>query len=525
MSPLFPLPSPQWPPVRFGITSKLFGAILVTNIVMATAFGIAMHVTVNRSFSRYVEEREARRLAALAQTLAAAYAEQGGWDFLRRDPARWGALTRPERVLRGAPDGAAPPPHARGAPHVGGPPPAPGAGPPRAAEPGMRGPPPGPPPGPSMSDGALARPPPGPGNLELVDADKARVAGSIAAPGDSVMTQAVVVDGATVGWLRQQAPTFAGSDTRLLEQLLAAGWVVAGLALLVAAAAAIPLARGLLAPIRRLAQATHRLAEGDYRQTIAATSNDELGQLTFDFNRLAATLKDAETARRGFLADVSHELRTPLAVLRAELDALQDGVRAWTPEAGRSLQAEVATLGGLVDDLYDLAVADLGPGALRKRDVDVAQLAIDALGAFEERFAARGLAVDATRVVSPAVAEGDPRRLTQLINNVLENALRYTDPGGRVEVAVRGERDGVTLDVMDSAPGVPVALLPRLFERLFRVEPSRSREFGGAGLGLSVCQSIVRGHGGTIEARTSPLGGIWIHVRLPRKHASEAAGE
>lgn len=506
--------------MRLGIAHKLFSAILVTNVVMAAVFGVAMHVSVNRGFRDYVEERNTRRLQELAQILAAEYAGHGNWEWLRNHDARWQALIRPAPLdvdgdgLIGPRQGHDARPPGPGRPEAEGPRRPEGA--PFDPAQGHLSPPPPPGAGPGSMHPPRP-PPPGPVSVELVDAQRNRVGGSIGAPHEKTLTRAVVAGGTTVGWLSLQEPPFAGTDSRFLDQLLHTSWAVAGIALLLAAAAAIPLARGLLAPIRRLAQATHRLAAGDYTQTIAATTTDELGQLILDFDRLATTLKDAETARRGFLAEVSHELRTPLAVLRAELDALQDGVRTCTPAAIHSLQAEVAMLSRLVDDLYDLAVADLGAQSYRKEGVDVARLVGDTVAAFDERFAAQGLTVDSGGVASaPAVVHGDARRLTQLLNNLFENTLRYTDPGGRVEIVLRTDPSEVILDVMDSAPGVPAHLLPRLFERLFRVEPSRSREFGGAGLGLALCRSIVRAHGGTIEAKASPLGGLWIQVRLSR---------
>jgi len=244
---------------------------------------------------------------------------------------------------------------------------------------------------------------------------------------------------------------------------------------------------------------------------------DELGQLVDDFNAMAATLEQAETARRSFLADVSHELRTPLAILRGELEALQDGVRSLTPEALKSLQAEVGALAALVDDLHELADADVGRAQYERRDVDIAGLLRATLYAFRERFAARALDVDTSGVPAErVVVVGDARRLTQLFNNLFENTLRYTDEGGRIEVGLQTPNDDVELDVRDSAPGVAEHLLPRLFERLFRVEASRNRALGGRGLGLALCRSIVEMHGGDIRASASALGGLRIVVRLPR---------
>jgi two-component system sensor histidine kinase BaeS len=356
----------------------------------------------------------------------------------------------------------------------------------------------------------------------LEDAQHVPVIGQPLGSGEPLVAP-IVHGGATVGWLKLQRPQIVGPDSQFLEQILKTGWIVAGIALVLAAIVAFLMAHRLLAPIRRLAAATHRLSLGDFSKPVQVVSEDELGQLTRDFNRLAATLRDAEEARRGFLADISHDLRTPLSILRAEIDALHDGVVPVTPQAVASLHAEVAMLGHLVNDLYELAVSDLGPGGYQFEEVDVAALVAEAAESFRQRLAARNLTLDTSAIPrTPLFARGESRRLTQLLANLLENALRYTDPGGRVALAVREERGEIVVDVMDSAPGVEEALRPRLFERLFRVEPSRSREFGGAGLGLALCRSIARAHGGQVEAKASPLGGLWIELRLPREGPGEA---
>jgi two-component system sensor histidine kinase BaeS len=237
--------------------------------------------------------------------------------------------------------------------------------------------------------------------------------------------------------------------------------------------------------------------------------------LAQDFNRLAHTLERNEALRREMVADVSHELRTPLAVLRGELEALQDGVRSFTPGALASLQSEVSLLSKLIDDLYELSLADLGALSYRMLPVDMGGIASQSVDAFRERFATRKLEV-VTAIDTPSeIIEGDAQRLTQLMNNLLENALRYTDPGGTVQVSVRKDGGELVVECLDSAPGVPQEYLPRLFDRLFRVDASRSRESGGAGLGLAICLRIVESHRGTIEALPSPLGGVRVRIAFP----------
>ena len=274
------------------------------------------------------------------------------------------------------------------------------------------------------------------------------------------------------------------------------------------------LARVFLQPLKRVAAATHRLAAGSYDTRVAVGSRDELGRLAEDFNRLAESLERNETLRRRFMADVSHELRTPLTVLSGELEALEDGVRPLSRESLASLRGEVNALAKLVNDLNQLALADVGALAYRKETVDIAPLVQQAIESHRERVAERGLALEAS-LDQGALVFADADRLQQMFRNLLENAARYTDRGGRVRVALRRADGQVAIEFDDTAPGVPSEALPHLFERFYRVEGSRSRADGGTGLGLSICRSIAAAHGGDIAASASPLGGLRVSVTLP----------
>jgi two-component system sensor histidine kinase BaeS len=214
------------------------------------------------------------------------------------------------------------------------------------------------------------------------------------------------------------------------------------------------------------------------------------------------------------MADISHELRTPLAVLKGEIEALEDGVRPFTAATLQSLQSEVTTLSKLVADLHDLSLADVGGLAYRFEGIDLGKCVAETLNGFQERFAARSIRVDADLPDGVRV-RGDEDRLSRVVANLLENAARYTQAGAQVHVALRREGNKALLVVEDSGPGVPAELLPRLFERFFRVESSRNREQGGSGLGLAICRSVVEAHGGSIVANASPLGGLRIEVRVP----------
>jgi two-component system, OmpR family, sensor histidine kinase BaeS len=261
-------------------------------------------------------------------------------------------------------------------------------------------------------------------------------------------------------------------------------------------------------PIQRLVEGARRLGAGHIETRLNLHRSDELGELARTFDQVAAQLEAAEGSRREWVANTSHELRTPLAVLRAQLEALRDGVRAPSPENIELVVRQALTLGKLVDDLGALARSDTGMLEYSLAPVDLWAVVTEAAQAFADRFAVAGLAVALGPAPAPGIVHGDGGRLRQVVVNLLENCLRYTDRNGRVDIA--GEVSGATLRVTvdDSSPGVPPAALARLGERFYRVDASRSRQRGGAGLGLALCRQILEAHGGRLDFAASPLGGL-----------------
>jgi len=249
--------------------------------------------------------------------------------------------------------------------------------------------------------------------------------------------------------------------------------------------------------------------------------SDELGSLARHFNILAAQLDSMEAARRQWVADTSHELRTPLAVLRAQLEALQDGVRSATPETLDAMLRQVLALTKLIDELYALARADVGALDCKPAPHDLWQLAVDAARRFDERLRAAGLALEFGMPPPSTPVLCDPDRLRQVLDNLFENSLRYTAAGGRIALHAQLDAGRMRLTFDDSAPGVPGEALARLGERFYRVDASRSRAHGGAGLGLALCGRILEAQGGTLAFAHSPLGGLRVIVSLPL--AQEAA--
>nr|WP_306673649.1 ATP-binding protein [Tahibacter caeni] len=329
------------------------------------------------------------------------------------------------------------------------------------------------------------------------------------------------VDGRVVGHLKlTPLPRLRGEEDVAFVRHQA--WVAAGaggVALALALLASVALGARVLRPLQHVTDGARRLAAGDFSARVAA-GGGEIGALAHDFNRLALALEQASRARRQWIADISHELRTPLAVLRGEIHALEDGIRPYTPAAIASLRAEAERLGALIDDLYQLALADVGALAYRIEPLDLGELLREATAGHAALLRERGLDLRLELPEEPMPIEGDAQRLSQLWGNLLANAARYTDAGGCVRVQAQRLPASWLIHVDDTPPGVAQADLPRLFERLFRSDASRSRSSGGAGLGLAICKSIVTAHAGSIEAAPSPLGGLRISVCLPRRGVS-----
>ncbi|HEX8955599.1 MAG TPA: ATP-binding protein, partial [Burkholderiaceae bacterium] len=212
---------------------------------------------------------------------------------------------------------------------------------------------------------------------------------------------------------------------------------------------------------------------------------------------------------------VSHELRTPLSVIRGEIEALQDGIRRADANALESLHGEVLRLNKLVDDLYQLALAESGGLHYHKERLDLAELVRELGENFQVRAAKAGLRLMLRDPGQALPVLGDAGRLAQVMSNLLENSIRYTDAGGSIVLSSRAEGMLAEVCVEDSAPGVPDGAHKKLFERLYRVDQARSRNRGGSGLGLAICKSLVEAHGGTIAAMPSTLGGVKMLIHLP----------
>ena len=261
--------------------------------------------------------------------------------------------------------------------------------------------------------------------------------------------------------------------------------------------------------------AANAIARGEQSRRAPVGSSDELGDLAASFNQMAEALARQEATRQRFIADVAHELRTPLAVLQAEIEALQDGITQPNSERLASLHEETALLNRLVEDLRTLSLADGGELKLELAETAPGDVLRRGVLAMSEAAARAGvsLALDLESDLPLVVADRD--RITQVVTNLLSNAIRHTPSGGEVRVRASAKRHNLQVEVRDSGSGIPPDSLPVIFDRLYRVDPSRSRSSGGSGLGLAIAQQLVRAHGGEIWAANNAGAGATVAFTLP----------
>jgi two-component system, OmpR family, sensor histidine kinase BaeS len=357
-----------------------------------------------------------------------------------------------------------------------------------------------------------------PGPILILDADKKPVYGMNSWTHEKYSFGPIIVDGKTVGYIGVVAPRqflYPSHIEFLKNKRLPLILYFSGIVLMVGFISFL-LSWRLVKPIKELAVATAEIASGRYSKRVPISTSDEIGQLAQGFNAMALTLEKNEEERRKWVADISHELRTPVTILQAEIEGLQAGIIPLTAEAIRSLHSETTILQHLIEDLYQLSLCDLGAMNYRKEYIDPVEVLNDSLENYRTDFARKDITC-AFKTPSDLKVRilADRQRIKQIFMNLLENSLRYTDDGGELCVEVQMNGDLLIIEFKDSKPGVSAQDRGKLFDRFYRVEESRSRETGGAGLGLAICKNIVTAHEGWISAHESPLGGLMIRVLLP----------
>lgn len=288
----------------------------------------------------------------------------------------------------------------------------------------------------------------------------------------------------------------------------------AGVGLLLGVFAAWWLLRRVLRPLERLTEATRSIAAGDLGARVPDAPDPELQQLAGAFNQMAATLERVEQLRRALVEDVAHELRTPLTSLQGYTEALADGVVEPTPVMLRTVHEEILRLSRLVEGLDQLARGESGEREQALAEVDLATIIRRAVQLHSPELATRRIDVRVEDAGSVPRLLAEPDAIGQVVSNLMQNAARYTDDGGEIVVRLRAEDGWIRCAIENTGAEIPPDELPSIWERLYRVDPSRARASGGAGIGLAIVRQIVEAHGGQVgAASTGGRTSIWF--RLP----------
>jgi two-component system sensor histidine kinase BaeS len=484
---------------------KLFLAIAGADLVLVMAVYLVYSWSLDKGLVDYVNKQETARLTPVAARLATGFREHGSWEWIEADTEEWDTLLREELGLRnfnrlqrvdqkdprtGSLNERSPArderlPQKRGA---------------------------------KAGDPPVPRPPLTILFLMLFDAegdivipkaiDAARLAQTEKLP--------INMNGTTVGYLGyvpslrqvESVESYAAQQQSLRFLVIATGMLAAVLL------NATLISQWLARRLRSLGHGATALARGDYGTRIPVRGNDELARLAGDFNHLAYALEAAQRGRQQWIADIAHELRTPLTSLRAEVEAVQDGVRPLTQASIASVAQEVHQLTRLVEDLRLLSLSDLGALTCRKEPAQLAEIIDDVLAVGRTAIAEKRLQVQ-VNVDDSIRVDADADRMAQVFSNLLQNTLRYSESPARLSIQAIIDGANARIEWEDSAPGVADADLPRLTERLYRADESRARNSGGSGLGLAIVKAIVDAHGGRMQAAHSALGGLKWSIWLP----------
>ena len=290
--------------------------------------------------------------------------------------------------------------------------------------------------------------------------------------------------------------------------------LVYALTVLSSLVAALLMATYFKKPIQRLLNATLELTRGNYQHQVVIKRNDELGDLSNQLNHLADILHQHEESRRQWVADTSHELKTPLAVLQAQIEAMQDGIRKATPEHLDAMMRQVSSLKKLTQDLADLAQADAQQLKCYFAEVNPWDVVLQEVENFKSTFEQNQLEVSLSG--EGALLSLDRDRFKQIIVNLLGNCVRYTEQGGKIQIHTQQNEHEWILYVDDSPFGLSDEQLARLGERFYRVDDSRTRSTGGTGLGLALSCKLAQALGGSLAFNHSPLGGLRCVLTFPK---------
>jgi len=354
-------------------------------------------------------------------------------------------------------------------------------------------------------------------SLALYDAKLNKISGKDV-PLKDLIQHSIIYRGNIIAVIAYKEPNFfvRSSEFLFLDRQLKSFALIGIIGLILAFIVASLVSKSISIPLSALAKTAKKIATGDFSARIQTIANDEIGDICKSFNAMAEKLEAHELSRKRWVADISHEMRTPLAVLKAQVEAIEDGVRPANKENLALLSLKINSINHLINDLYELSLFDIGAMRCNKEPVNIHKLVQDFVNYHYDQLAEDELMIKLSSAIetTPEIS-ADRERITQLLNNIFQNSKRYTDRPGKILWTLQADENVITLTFEDSSPSIERDKIDKIFERLYRTDESRNRERGGAGLGLSICKSIVEIHEGTISARQSSLGGIAVIVKLP----------
>jgi signal transduction histidine kinase len=341
---------------------------------------------------------------------------------------------------------------------------------------------------------------------------------------------AILYQGNPVGMvIADPGPPTTAFDAAFLAAVNRSLLLTAAAAAVVALLLTLFLSRRILGPVEALTAAVRAMEQGDLSQRVHIDSGDEVGDLARAFNSMAGSLARNEELRKNMVTDVAHELRTPLSNIRGYLEAMLDGVLAPDEKTLDSTYEEAILLNRLVDDLQELAMAEAGQLKLERSATDLTDVVDRVLRAMSPQAAEKRINLTAEFPADPPPVEIDSGRITQVLQNLLRNALAHTPEGGSVRVSAEQTGNQVEVAVSDTGSGIPPEHLPQIFERFYRVDPSRTRATGGSGIGLAIARQLVEAHGGRIWAESEVGKGSTFRFTLPLavapKHGVSSNGD
>lgn len=549
--------------MKFPIGLRLFLALLCSSFAVAAISLLLLSGSVLNVFSDYTAKIDLDRLDEIANDISSSYVQKGDWSFLptsEEERRYWFGVSfnrlNQERVekrneaktiqaLPPRPPKAPTPPIAPKQPVAAVSPVAPAA----AAAPAVSSvppAPPAPPPPPPL--------PPLPSNLDPLTGPDPYIAAdpALLAKNGDLYLRVTLIDRQS-NYLAGLRENHVGRDQRALyahgnligylivkrsnnrPDEMTAGFLNAYrdtiirfviLSVILSAILATILAVHFRRPLIRLRDGTQQLTQGQFATRLDIQRSDELGELADNFNLLAEKLESIEKERRLWVADTSHELRTPVSVIRAQIEAFQDGVRTPTPENLELLLRQILALDKLINDLYLHAQIEAESYQLQIEEIDLIACLDDICRSYEEKLKRADLQFTFEHANHETLTlHADSQRLNQVFSNLLENTIRYTTDPGKVALRLSDDPNSIQIYLQDSAPGLNQDQLKQLGQRFYRPDAGRSRQHGGSGLGLSLCVRIIRAHGGQIHFEPAQLGGLAVRISLPKRATGVEKGQ